>query len=148
MQAAYTESLNEKIGKVMPDTFFTALVAFLFGVFFVGTMKKIDGFPLAGTVFCGSFAIFGVFWTRRAVQRLLTAKYTTSGTAKRSARQLVKFCLGFALNSVSFGLYVMDAWHYSSDGYYLFSAFVLGILSCALFYGVRREARRLTSALV
>jgi hypothetical protein len=148
MHAGYIESVNEKIGKVMADAFFTALLAFVFGVFLAGTIKKIDGFPLAETVLCGAFAIFGMFWTRRAVQRLLTAKYTTSEIAKRNARQLVVFCLSFAVNSVSFGLYVMAALHHSSDGFYLFSAFVFGILSCVWFYCVHRQAIRLTSALV
>jgi hypothetical protein len=147
MQAAYAESVNDKIGKVMADAVFTALVAFLFGVFLAGTIKKIDGFPLAATVFCGASAIFGIFWTRRAVQRLLTAKYTTSEMAKRGARQLVLFCVCFAVNSVTFGFAVMAALH-SSDGFYAFSACWWGTLSCVWFYCVHREARRLTSALV
>jgi hypothetical protein len=148
MHAAYTGSVNEKIGKVMADAVFTALVAFLFGVFLAGTIKKIDGVPVAATVFCGASAIFGIFWTRRALQRLLTVKYTMSETAKRSARQLAVFCFSFAVNSVTFGLEVMGAVHYSSDGFYLFSACVLGILTCVWFYCVHQQARRLTSALV
>jgi hypothetical protein len=148
MQTAYPESVNEKIGKVMTGAFFTALAAFSFGVYLAGTIRHVDGFYLVGTVFWGALPIFGMSWTRRAVPSLLTAKYTTSEMAKRSARQLVLFCLCFALNSVTFGLEVMGAIRYSSDGFYLFSACFLGILTCVWFFCVHGEARRLTSTLV
>jgi hypothetical protein len=148
IQTAYAESVNEKIGKVMTDAFFAALAAFLFGVCLAGTIKHVDGFYLVGTAFWGALPIFGMFWTRRAVRSLLTAKYTTSEMAKRSARQLVLFCLCFALNSVTFGLEVMAAIRYSSDGLYLFSACFLGILTWVWFFRVHGEARRLTTALV
>ena len=141
MQTAYPESVNEKIGKVMADAFFTALAAFLFGVCLAGTKKHDDGFSLLGTVFWGALPIFGMFWTRRAVRSVLSAKYTTSEMAKRSARQLVLFCLCFALNSVAFGLELVGAIRYSSDGLYLFSACFLGILTFVWFFCVHRDAR-------
>src|SRR5271156_1537329 len=102
MQAPYTESVDEKIGKIMADAFFTALVAFLFGLSLTGTITRFDGDYIAGSICFGALVIFGIFWTRRAVQRLLTAKYTTSEMAKRGARQLVLFCVCFAVNSVTF----------------------------------------------
>jgi hypothetical protein len=148
VQAAYTESVSEKISKAMADAFYTALAAFLIGVCLAGSMKRIDGFPMAGAVFCGAFAIFEIVWTRRAVQRLLTAKYTTSEAANRSARQLLLFCVGFASNSATFGAAVMRAGHGSYGGSYSFSKFVFAIVTCVSFFSVHREARRLTSALV
>jgi len=148
MQAPYTESVNEKIGKIMADAFFTALVAFLFGLCLTGTIKRFDGDYLAGSICFGALVIFGIFWTRRAVQRLLTAKYTTSETAKRSARQLVAYCIAFVASSATFGLEVMGAWRYSSDGFYSFSAVIFGIITCVWFFNVYRGARRLTSTLV
>jgi multisubunit Na+/H+ antiporter MnhB subunit len=147
MHATRIESVKEKVGKVMADAFYTALAAFIFGMCVAGIIKRFDGAFLGGAVCSGAFVIFGLYWTWRAVQRLLTAKYTTSDTAKRGARQLVGYCVAFAFASVSFGLEVMAALH-SSDGYYTFSAFALGILSCIWFYGVHRQARRLISALV
>lgn len=147
MQAVYTESVNEKIGKVMADAFYAALAAFIFGICLAGIIKRLGGAFLGGAVCSGAFVIFGLYWTWRAVQRLLTAKYTTSDTAKPSARQLMGYCVAFAFASVSFGLEVMAALH-SSDGFYTYSAFAWGIISCILFYGVYRQARRLTSALV
>jgi len=147
MQASYTESVNDKIGKAMADAFYTALAAFLFGMCLAGIMKRLDGAFLGGAVCSGAFVIFGLYWTWRAVQRLLTAKYATSETAKRSVRQLMGYCVAFAFASLSFGLEVMAALH-SSDGFYAYSAFAWGIISCIWFYGVYRQARRLTSALV
>jgi hypothetical protein len=148
MQPAYTELINEKVSKVMADAFYTAIAGFLFGVCLAGTIKKVDGFPLVSAVCSGAFVIFGVCWTWRAVQRLLTAKYTTSDTAKRSARQLVAYCIVFVVSSVTFGIEVMAALRISSDGFYLFSAVFWGFLTCIWFYNLRRGARRLTSALV
>jgi hypothetical protein len=148
MQAVDTELVSEKIGKVMADDFFTALAAFLFGRCLAGTIKRFDADYLAGSICSGVFVIFGIFWTGRAVQRLLTAKYTTSETAKRSARQLVAYCIAFVASSATFGLEVMGGWRQSSDGFYSFSAGILGIITCAWFLNVYRGARRLTSALV
>jgi hypothetical protein len=147
MQAAYPQSVSEKIGKVMADAFYTALAAFVFGVCVAGTIKRMEGAFFGGTIFSGGFVIFGVLWTRHAIGRLLTAKYTTSEAAKRSARQLVGYCVAFAMTSFSFGLEVMGALR-SSDAYYTFSAFAWGIISCIWFYGIYRQAKRLTSALV
>ncbi len=147
MQSAYTESVNEKIGKVMADAYYTALAAFLCGLCLTGTIKRFDGPYLAATVCMGAFVLFGVRWTQRAVRRLLTAGYTTSEAAKRSARQLVGYCVVFAINSLTFGSEVMAALH-SSDGFYSYNALLWGILSCVWFYSVRRQAGRLTSALV
>ena len=61
MQAAFTESVQVKIGKVMADGFFTALAAPLFGVCLAGNIKHVDGFPLDGTVFWAALPILGMF---------------------------------------------------------------------------------------
>jgi hypothetical protein len=147
VQAGYIESVNERVGKVMADAFYTALVAFIFGMCLAGVIKRFDGTFLGAAVCSGVFVIFGVFLTWRAVQRLLTAKYTTSDAAKRSAGQLMAYCVALAFASVIFGLEVIAALH-SSDGFYTFSAFAWGGISCIWFYGVYRQGRRLTSALV
>jgi hypothetical protein len=144
MKAAYRESVNEKIGKVMADAFFTSLVAFFFGLCVAGTIKRFDGEYFAGSICTGALVIFGIFWTRRAVRRVLTAKYTTSETAKRSARQLVAYCIAFVASTATFGLEVMAALH-SPDGFYSFSAVMFGIIACVSFFNVYRGARRLTS---
>ena len=148
MQPRYTESVSEKIGKAMADAYYTALAAFLCGLCLAGTIKRFDGPYLAATMCTGAFVLFGVFWTQRAVRRLLSAKYTTSETAKPSARQLVGFTIGFAVNSVTLGVAVKAATLHPSDGFYPFEIFVFAILCCVWFYCVHREARRLTSALV
>jgi hypothetical protein len=147
MQAAYTESVQEKISKALADAYYTALAAFLCGLCLTGTIKRFDGPYLAATLCTGAFALFGVFWTQRAVRRLLTAKYTTSDAAKRSARQLVAYCVTFAVTSLTFGSEVMAALH-SPDGFYAFSALCWGAASCVWIYCVHRGARRLTTALV
>src|SRR5271154_86609 len=99
MQAVYTESVNDKIGKVMADAFYTALAAFLLGVCLAGIIKRLDGAFLGGAVCSGAFVVFGLYWTLRAVHRLLTEKYTPSHTAKRSGRQLMGYCVAFAFAS-------------------------------------------------
>ena len=147
MQAEYTESVNENIRKVMAHAFFTALVAFAFGLCLAGAMKRFDGPFLGSALLLGTFVILGIFWTQRAVRRVLTPKYTTSETAKRSARQLVAYCVAFVASSATFGLEVMGVWRYSSDRYYSFSAVVFGIITCVWFFNVYRGARRLTSDL-
>jgi hypothetical protein len=148
VQATYLESESQRIGKVMADAFYSALAAFVIGVCLGGTMKEFDGGSLAGTVFLGAFVIFAVFWTRRAVRRLLSAKYTTSEFAKRSGRQWVLFCLCFTMSAAAFGIAVKAVTLHPSDGFYPFPVLVFGSLACVQFYAVYREARRLTSALL
>jgi hypothetical protein len=147
MHAAYIESVNEKIGKVMADAMCATLATCLFG-FCLGGTKNFDGASLAGTVFLGAFVIFGVLWTGRAVRRLLSAKYTTSEFAQQSARQLVLCCLCFAMSVATFGIAVKAAMLHPTDGFYPFHVLVVGSLACVQFYAVYREAKRLTSALV
>jgi hypothetical protein len=147
MQAEYTESVNENIRKVMAHAFFTALVAFAFGLCLAGAMKRFDGPFLGSAVLLGTFVILGIFWTQRAVRRVLTPKYTTSETAKRSARNLVAYCIAFVASTATFGLEMMAALH-SPDGFYSFSAVMFGIITCVSFFNVYRGARRLTSDLV
>jgi hypothetical protein len=131
----------------MADGLYTALAACLFG-FCLGGTKNFDRASLAGTVFLEAFVIFGVLWTGRTVRRLRGAKYTTGEFAQQSARQLVLFCLCFALGVATFGIAVKAATLQPSDGFYPFHVLVVASLACVQFYAVFREAKRLTSALV
>jgi hypothetical protein len=148
MLAANLEAVKGEIGKVMAPAFLAALAAFLSGLCLSGSIKQFHSPFFSISVFCGAFTIFVIFWTRRTVRGLITAKYSTSKTAKRSARQYVAFCICFALNSFTFGLDAAAPIRISSDGFSSYSAVFFGVLTCIWALCVRREARRLTSALV
>jgi hypothetical protein len=148
MQTAYQQSVREKIGKVMADAFYTALAAFLLGLCVAGAIKRFDTGYFAGAVFCGPLVAFAAFRTRGAIQRLLTAKYTLSETAKKNASQVKLWCFLLAAYSFLCGHELMASFIRSNDSFYPFAAFFFyGALTALSIYLLRREARLLTSAL-
>jgi|GEM_PF-1871345 hypothetical protein len=148
MPAANPEAVSEKWGKVTADAFYAAFSAFLFGVCLAGTIRQFDSLYFSGALVCGAFAILAVWRTQHAIRRLTTAKYTTSDSARRSARQLSLFCICFAVSSMTFGAEMTAAVRNSSDVYYSYGAVFWALISGVWIFCVRREARRLASALV
>jgi hypothetical protein len=144
---SYRDAVEKKGGKVMADAFYTALAAFIFGMYLARTIKQYDRLKLAGCVFLGAFVIFGVFWTRHAVRRLTSARFTTSASVKRSARQVVVFCIAVAATSLTLGLEVKVMLN-SPDNYYVFSSVSYGLMTALWVFCFHREVKRLTSFLV
>jgi magnesium-transporting ATPase (P-type) len=139
--------INSLTGKLLVDALWAALVAFVFGLCFGRTLiKQFDSLYFTGMVLSGTLLIFVLFWTRRAVRPLVTAKHLTSAIAKKSARQFLWSCIFFAVISSTFGVAVSGVVWYSSDFIRKFGAVWWAVLTCVAIFCVRRDAKRVTDA--
>jgi hypothetical protein len=128
-------------GKVLADACWAALVAFLFGLCFGGTLITQDRLYSTGMILSGVFLLFALFWTGRTARRL-----TTSETAKKCARQFLASCIYFSMLSSTFGIAVSGVIWYSADFIRTFGAVWFGLLTCVAIFPVRRDAKRLNDA--
>lgn len=139
------DKTNSILGKLMADAFWAALVAFVFGLCLGHTLvKHFDSLYSAGMVFAGGSLLFVLFWTRRAVRRIATAKHPTSETATKSAGQFLWSCIFFTMISSNLGVAVSGVVWYSSDFLRIFGVVWWGGLTCVAIFCLRRDAKRLT----
>jgi len=132
--------INSITGKLLVDAIWAALAAFVLGLCLGHTfIKQFDSLYLTGTVLSGALLIFVLFWTRRAVRPLATAKHSTSEAAKTSARQFLASCIVFSMISATFGIAVSGIVWYASDFIRTFGVVWWAGPSCVAIFCVRRE---------
>src|SRR5260370_31459723 len=139
--------INSITGKLLVDAFGAALMAFVFGLCLGHTLiKQFDSLYFTGMVLSGALLIFVLFWTRRAVRPLDTAKHSTSETARKSARQFPASCFFFTVITATFGVAASGVVWYSSDFIRTFGVICFAGLTRVALLCVRRDATRVKDA--
>jgi hypothetical protein len=139
--------INSITRKLLVDALSAALMAFVFGLCLGRTLiKQFDSLYFTGMVLSGALLIFVLFWTRRAVRPLATAKHSTIETARKSARQFLASCFFFTVITATFGVAVSGVVWYSSDFIRTFGVVWFAGLTCVAISCVRRDAKRFTDA--
>ena len=144
MLAGTPEVLHGSLRKVLAYAFCAGAAAFVFGLSCGHLIiRHHRWYVTASGVLGGALLAFVLLWIRHAVWRL-----ASSETAQNSARQFLWSCIFFSMISSPFGAFVSGLIWYSHDIIRIAGAVWFGLLTCIAIYPVRRDAKRLVSALV
>ena len=129
-------------GRLMAYAFCCAAAACAFGLL-VGhiLIKHLDIVFLAGAVLSGGGLVFVLFWTHHTMTR-----FALSEAARKTARQFLWSCVFFAMISGMFGLEVAGVSWFGTDFLRKFGFVFWGLMTCVAIFPVRRDAKRLASA--
>jgi uncharacterized membrane-anchored protein len=133
--------INSTTGKLLVAACCAGLGAFVVGLCLGPTIKYFDNLYVTVMILSGSFLIFVLLWTRRAVRRL-----AASETARKSASTFLWSCIFFSMLSLSFGMAVANFFWFSPHFIWGFVLAFYGALTCVAIYPVHRDAKRLVIA--
>jgi hypothetical protein len=142
MMADRTVALPHNLRRLLANAFGAGLIAFLFGLCLVRTVKQFDSLFFASAILSAALLVVVLLWTRVAVK-----ERATSETAKKGARQFLFSCLFFSLVCAGLGFAVAGA-IWNSGSFQTFSVVFYGGIVGAGIYCVLRDAKRLSAALI
>ena len=132
---------NSTTQKLLAYAFCAAPSAFLCGVFLVRTIKYSNILDFTVVVLSGASLMFALFWTRRAVRRLVGGEI-----ANKQAGQFLWSCIFFSMLSFMFGMAVAGYVWFSTDFLRKFGVVFWSAMTAVAIYPVRRDAKRLAAA--
>ena len=141
--------MDSTAGKLLAHAFSVALAAFLFGLCLGSSLiQQPAGLYVGGVVISGALLLFAFYRVYRSIRRFTPANRIPSEAAMASARQFLLSCVFFGMISATFGLTVSGFIWNTADFTRTFSVICFSAFTCIAIFPVRRDAKRLASAVV